>query len=123
MNKNTRILIVDDDPEATHGLGRLLVKRGYEIQEENDSSKALAAAKAFRPGVVILDFVMPNVHGGDVAWQLASDPVLRDTRMIICSGVASRGEIAGKLPPTEIPILEKPVDTEALLKLIAGDAA
>lgn len=112
-----RILLIDDDPNATGGLKRLLEKQGYEVQEENDSTKALDTARAFQPRTVILDYLMPQVHGGDVAWQLASDPVLRSTKVIICSA-ACRSEIHLKLPPSRIPILEKPVDTETLLQLL-----
>jgi CheY-like chemotaxis protein len=112
-----RILAVDDDPEVTRALHRLLERHGYEVSEENDSSRALERARALQPHIVILDYMMPNVHGGDVAWQLASDPMFHDVRVILCSGV-SQDELHSKLPPTRIPILGKPVDPEALLQLI-----
>jgi CheY-like chemotaxis protein len=96
---------------------RLLENRGYEVYELNDSSKALASAHAFQPKAVILDYRMPGMHGGDVAWQLASDPNLRSIRVIVCSA-ASQREISLKLPPARIPILEKPVEIETLLQLL-----
>ena len=114
-----RILIVDDDPETTHGLRRVLEKHGYDVQEENDSENALEVARAFQPHFVILDYLMPKVHGGDVAWQLASDAILQDAQVIMCTGI-SKAEIAIKLPPARIPILEKPVDTDALLELLSN---
>ena len=114
-----RILIVDDDPDTTHGLRRVLESHGYEVQEENISERALSVASAFQPHFVILDYLMPKVHGGDVAWQLASDPILQTTQVIICSGI-SKSEISIHLPPARIPILEKPIDSEALLALLAG---
>jgi hypothetical protein len=55
-----------------------------------------------------------------VAWQLASDPHLRDVRVIICSGAADL-DLATKLPPARIPILGKPIDTNALLRLLADE--
>jgi CheY-like chemotaxis protein len=115
-----RILTIDDDPEVTHRLKRLLETAGYLVQEENDSTRALETARTFQPDVVLLDYQMPVVHGGDVAWQLASDVSLRNIRVIICSGI-SRSEIAIKLPPTRIPILEKPVDTDELLALLSAN--
>jgi CheY-like chemotaxis protein len=111
------ILVIDDDSDTTHLLGEILGRAGYTVKEENDSKRALQTAKVFEPDVVILDYLMPEVHGGDVAWQLASDPRLRRAKVIICSGI-SKAEIAVRLPPTRIPILEKPVDSEALLRLI-----
>ena len=113
-----RILAIDDDPEATGLLRRILEKKGYEVREENDSRRALQATREFRPDVVLLDFLMPSVHGGDVAWQLASDPGLRKVKVIICSGVPSR-ELRAKLPPSPIAIVAKPVAVEALLPLLS----
>jgi CheY-like chemotaxis protein len=112
-----RILIVDDDPETTRALGQLLVKRGYAVLEEHDSMRALAVAREFQPHAVILDYLMPRAHGGDVAWQLASEPLLRNTRIIICSGHPP-SEIVRKLPPAPIPIIGKPVDFDVLVELI-----
>jgi CheY-like chemotaxis protein len=98
----------------------LLEKNGLVVREENDSTRALAAAREFQPHVVILDYLMPRVHGGDVAWQLSSDAQLRDVRVIICSGAADL-ELANKLPPARIPILGKPIDANALLRLLAQE--
>ena len=95
----------------------MLEAEGYVVKEENDSAQALTRAREFQPHVVVLDYLMPRVHGGDVAWQLASDAQLRSVRIIVCSGVPVE-EIATKLPPARIPILEKPVDTEELLRLL-----
>jgi CheY-like chemotaxis protein len=112
-----RILIVDDEAQTTGGMRRFLEKRGYEVHEVKDSTKALAADQAFQTKAVILDYRMPGMHGGDVAWQLASDPQLRSIKVIVCSA-ASRREIMLRLPPVRIPILEKPVETSALLELL-----
>jgi len=116
----TRVLTVDDDREATSRLQGLLEARGFSVEVENDSTKVLATARKFRPDVVILDYLMPKAHGGDVAWQLASDPILRKARMIMCSGLPTE-EFSIKLPPVHIAIVEKPVDTEALVQLIDSE--
>jgi CheY-like chemotaxis protein len=112
-----RILIVDDDPHITAAFRSVLEDYGYIVQEENDPTKALNAARDFHPQTVLLDFLMPKLQGGDVAWQLASDPELRTAKVIVCSA-APRAEILLKLPPTQIPILAKPVDWTTLLQLI-----
>jgi CheY-like chemotaxis protein len=112
-----RILAVDDDAEATSRLQRLLEARGFSVAVENDSTKVLAKARKFRPDVVILDYLMPQAHGGDVAWQIASDPALRQTRMIMYSGVPVE-EFTRTLPPVEIAVVEKPVDADVLIRLI-----
>jgi len=113
-----RILVVDDDLETTQTLHRLLTAHGFVVETENDSMHALDVARRFQPDVVILDFLMPRAHGGDVAWQLASAADLRQTpRIILCSGVPT-AEFALKLPPIKIEIVEKPVNSDALLALL-----
>jgi CheY-like chemotaxis protein len=110
-------LIVDDDVNATAALKRLLEAAGYLVREENDSARASQHAREFHPDFVILDYLMPVVHGGDVAWQLASDPDLRNIKLIVCSGAPTR-EITFNLPPNRVPILEKPIDIDALFQLL-----
>ena len=112
-----RILVIDDDVQTTTDLKRFLERAGYEVQVENDSTNALEGAHLFQPHVVILDYHMPTMHGGDVAWQLSSDPLLRGVKMIVCSGYP-QSEISRALPPARIPIVEKPIDADALLQLI-----
>ena len=112
-----RILAVDDEPETTQTLRCILELRGYIVEEENDSRKALETAKAFHPDVVIVDYAMPETDGGDVAWQVASEPSLKSARVIMCSGLDPR-EFRCKLPPNNIPILQKPLNSLALLELL-----
>lgn len=114
-----RILLVDDDFEITRSLNQFLTARGYQVLAENDSRKALEVAKSFKPDVVILDFQMPEAHGGDVAWQIASEPGLQKTPgIILCSGLPHK-DFALKLPPIKIRILEKPIQIEKLLRMLS----
>src|SRR5689334_11687194 len=83
---NKRVPVIDDDAEASSCMRRILEMGGYEVQEENDSTHALPAAEIFQPHIVILDYVMPKMHGGDVAWQLARATKLNLQKLIICSG-------------------------------------
>lgn len=125
---STRILIVDDDSQATETLARLLTARDFTVEQVNDPKRTLNTARLFRPDVVILDFLMPAMHGGEVAWQIAGDAELERTpAVVMLSGVpASQFEI--KLPPIRVTLLEKPVDLEHLVDLLreyepAGEAS
>src|SRR5678815_265054 len=97
-----RILVVDDDPDSVFPLSSLLERRGYTVRSLTDPTKALSAAIDFQPQAVILDYLMPQMHGGDVAWQLASDPLLRDVHVVVTSA-CSADEIKRCLPPSNIP--------------------
>lgn len=88
-----RILIIDDDKGLTEMVKRNLEAFGnYEVSVENASTKAVATARDFRPDVILLDQVMPDMDGGDVASALRDDPVLRAVPIIVVTALLSNKE-------------------------------
>ena len=86
-----RILIVDDEPEFTGMMRLSLESQGYyEVREENDAEHARAAAREFDPDVVLLDIMMPELEGSEVAAALKADPVTRDVPVIFLTALVSR---------------------------------
>ena len=86
-----RILVVDDEPEFTNLLKLSLESHGYyEVREENDAEAARAAARLFDPDLVILDIMMPQLEGSEVAAELKADPITRDVPVIFLTALVSR---------------------------------
>jgi CheY-like chemotaxis protein len=72
-----QVLIVDDDPEARHWLARALTAEGWQASEAEDGRAALAAVRAHRPDLILLDLLMPEMDGFEFLARLqadASDP-------------------------------------------------
>ena len=115
-----RILVVDDEPNATRNLKlNLESSGGYEVLGENYAVNALAAARIFQPDLILLDVIMPDMDGGDVAARLQEDPELRDTPVIFLTGIVSIEETCGhELVRGGETFLAKPVDIEALIECI-----
>ena len=89
----TKILIVDDDMAASRLLALGLEKTGsYQVKVENVATRALAVAREFRPSVILLDICMPGVDGGDVAFQIHADPMLRSTPIVFLTSLVSGQE-------------------------------
>jgi CheY-like chemotaxis protein len=65
-----RVLIADDDRDATATLGALLQIEGYEVLTVNGGQEALDAARNFKPDVVLLDIGMPKLTGYEAARRL-----------------------------------------------------
>jgi len=64
MKERRRILIIDNDPNATHLVKVLLERTGhYLVLEENDATTAHQSAQNFRPDLILLDVVMPETDG------------------------------------------------------------
>ncbi len=120
--EKSRILIVDDDVHLSK-LVRLILERTdrHEVRVENRSRHALAAARDFRPQLVLLDVDMPGFDGGDVAAQFRADPSLRDTPIIFFTSLARQTAAA-----TEVVkmggenMLAKPVEPDVLIRCVAA---
>ena len=101
-----RILIVDDEPETTRLLQIILQrKRPYEVRVENHATRALDAARAFKPDVILLDIIMPELDGGEVARRLRHEPAFERVPIIFLSACAQ--------PIPGYPFLAKPAPVEA----------
>ena len=69
-----RAIVVDDNVDAADSLADLLRLLGHEVQVAHDGPEGLAAARALRPDVVLLDIGLPGMDGYEVARRLRSDP-------------------------------------------------
>ena len=61
-----RILVADDEPEIRNALVRILIEAGHETREAYDGLSALDEVKAFRPDALLLDWMIPELFGGEV---------------------------------------------------------
>ena len=85
-----RILVVDDEPEFTNLLKLSLEAHGYyEVQEENDADNVRAAVRSFDPDLVLLDIMMPEQDGSEVAAALKADPLTRGVPIIFLTALVS----------------------------------
>ena len=111
-----KILIVDDQKDFTRVTKLALTD--YEFCEENNSSRALATARAFRPDLILLDVMMPNLDGGDIAAQLRADSTLQNIPIVFLTGMVTRQEAETGPLLGGFPFISKPVDREKLVQQI-----
>jgi PAS domain S-box-containing protein len=107
-----QVLIVDDDAHIRSLLRQELEADGYVVHAAENGREALAYVKQSRPDVIILDVMMPELSGYDVAAVLRNDPATREIPIIILSVIRDR-ERGYRLGVDRY--LTKPVDAEALL--------
>jgi two-component system OmpR family response regulator len=70
---HTRILVVDDEPSITELVSTVLRYEGFEVQTAATGRKALTAVTNFRPHLVVLDIMLPDLDGFEVQRRLATD--------------------------------------------------
>jgi CheY-like chemotaxis protein len=107
-----RILIVDDNPLFSTGVHLVLKFLGeYDVCEVNCSSAAFAAAREYRPDLVILDVDMPGKDGGEVAAELRNDPQLRRIPLLFLSGIVPSLDCGAREDGHYLP---KPLEPQSL---------
>ncbi|MEA3208865.1 MAG: two-component system, OmpR family, response regulator [Chthoniobacter sp.] len=116
-----RILVVDDEQGFTRLLKMAL--SGYEIREVNDPSLALDVAREFRPDLMLLDVVMPDLDGGDLATQLQAEPTLANVPIIFVTAIVSPKEGESERTIGGFPFIAKPVARDTLIRCIEAHLA
>lgn len=112
----TRVLVVDDDAQIRALLRQELEEAGHTVVEAADGREALAAVAAHRPDLVVLDVMMPELSGFDVAAVLKGDPATARVPIVILSVVQDE-ERGAKLGVARY--FTKPVDVRALTEEVA----
>jgi CheY-like chemotaxis protein len=119
LEEKRRILIVDDDRDSTHLIKILLEKIShYLVLEENDAAKAHESARDFRPDLILLDIMMSQIDGGDIAAQIDADPGLQRTPIIFLTALVTKAEAKAGLHIQGHPVLAKPIDIPELINRI-----
>jgi len=77
------VLVVDDDPESIELLRRAFESRGFAVRAAPDGMQGLARAREQRPGLIVLDLMMPVMDGFDTLAHLRADPALRDLPVVV----------------------------------------
>jgi PAS domain S-box-containing protein len=116
-----RILVIEDHPDAAESMQMLLQLYGHEAETALDGPAGLAAARRFRPDVVLCDIGLPGgMDGYAVARALRADPELRALRLIALTGYGQEDDQARSREAGFDLHLTKPVDPAALEKLLGG---
>jgi CheY-like chemotaxis protein len=119
VNGKRRILIVDNDTNATHLVRILLEKTGqYLVLEENNSTKAYRSARIFRPDLILLDVIMPIRDGGEIAAQIRADPELQNTPIIFLTALVTPSEAKAGVHIDGHPFLAKPINIQELIRTV-----
>jgi two-component system, OmpR family, response regulator len=114
-----RILIVDDNPRFSHSARLILQQSGhYVVCEENDASSAVETARSFRPDLILLDLVMPQLDGAEVAAQIESDWALHDVPIVFVTALITPEEASNGRRIDRYRISAKPHTAAELLRAV-----
>jgi DNA-binding response OmpR family regulator len=120
-----KVLMIDDDPEFVEAISNLLDAKGYDVHTASNGKDGVAKAKAENPDIILLDVMMTTKHEGfDTAREMHEDEAIKDTPIIIMTGIRKEMNLPFGFEPDEtwLPVktvLEKPVKPEILLNAVA----
>jgi len=110
-----RVLIVDDDQVNRALLKAILTKAGFQVPVAQDGASALALCAEDPPDLVLLDYMMPNMTGPDVARRMRGQPRMRDVPILLLTATNLDAHIEEGFAAGVDDYLVKPVDRRILV--------
>ena len=117
-----KVLVVDDDAEIVELIVDVLDRDGrFETETASSGYEAGIATERFRPELILLDYMLPDVNGNIVCQAIRGNPEFENIKIIVVSGVVKRDEIAQLIKSGAEDFIRKPFDvTELTGKITAG---
>ncbi len=111
-----KVLIVDDDEELMDLLSDVFAKDGrFDIRTANNGFEAGMSVKEFRPDLVVLDVMLPDINGKEVCQRIRSDDSLEAVNIICISGMVEQDKVAELKAAGANDFMHKPFNVDRLL--------
>ncbi len=110
-----KVLVVDDDAEIVELIVDVLDRDGrFDTETASSGYEAGIATERFRPELILLDYMLPDVNGNIVCQAIRGNPAFENIKIIIVSGVVKRDEIAQLIKSGAEDFIRKPFDVTEL---------
>jgi len=113
-----KILVVEDEQETLIHLSNILKRSNYEVISTTKGSEAVGLAKSSNPDLVILDIVMPDMSGSEVAATLLEDPATASIPIIYLTGILTKEEELSIKKTGRHYIMAKPTTGKEILEKV-----
>jgi len=114
------ILLVEDNPITCKLVRFTLEKEGYAVIDAADGATGLAAFRARKPSLVLLDMLLPDIDGFDLFTQLRAEPQGSDVPILAFSGMLSQYDQARLSEIGFDDVVTKPIEPTRLLQIVRG---
>lgn len=116
-----KVLVVDDDAEIVELVVEILERDGrFEVKTASSGYEAGMATERFRPELILLDYMLPDVNGNMVCQTIRRNPEFENIKIIIVSGVVKEDEIAQLLKSGAEDFIRKPFNIAELTDKITA---
>ena len=88
-----KILFIEDESALQRTFGDILRREGYEMISALDGEAGLKLAKTKKPDLILLDLVLPKVHGFEVLKELKKTPETKEIPVIVLTNLEEMGDV------------------------------
>ena len=114
-----KILVVDDDEDLVDLIVDVLDRDGrFETRSANNGFDAGMLVKDYRPDIIVLDVMLPDINGREVCQRVRSDSNLDDIQIICISGMVEEDKVAELRESGANDFMQKPFEIEKLVERI-----
>ncbi len=123
MSEQKLIMVVDDDPDLVEAVSMKLESQNYRVTKAYDGEEAIEKLKSEKPGLVILDVMMPRKNGWVVCEEIKQDEGLKDIVVVMLTAVGDAVQSTsythhdGKTTLAD-DYIPKPVELDKLLEIV-----
>jgi excisionase family DNA binding protein len=111
-----KVLLVDDEPDIVDMIHKALDEDGrFEVQIARNGFDAGMRVKEYRPDLIVLDVMLPDINGKEVCQRVRADPNLEEVRIICISGMVEEDKIQELKLAGADDFVHKPFDVEVLI--------
>jgi excisionase family DNA binding protein len=116
-----KVLLVDDDTELVELMTKVLEEDGrFEVRVATTGFDAGMMVKEYRPDLIVLDVMLPDINGKEVCQRVRADNTLEEVRILCISGMIEDDKIADLKLSGADDFLHKPFEIEALIDRMCG---
>lgn len=112
-----RVLVVDDDPQILAVVQETLKDDRFEVRTAGNGYDAGILTEQFRPDLILLDFMLPDINGSVVCERIRGNPEYSGMRIVFVSGVADEKDVAALLARGADAFVAKPFRADELLRI------
>jgi len=111
-----KVLLVDDDVELVELMNKFLDEDGrFEVRVASNGFDAGMMVKEYRPDIIVLDVMLPDINGKEVCQRVRADTTLEDVRILCISGMVEEDKVQELRLSGADEFLHKPFDIEELI--------
>jgi len=93
MNKNKKILLIEDEATLQKALNEVLVGEGYQVLLATDGQKGLELVQEEKPDLILLDIILPKMDGFEVLKKVKKDDAISQIPIIILTNLSDVNDI------------------------------